>query len=214
MFNLKQAITDWRQQMLDAGIQSPVLLEELESHLREEIERQINSRVNPQAAFQIAAERIGPGNLLKTEFKKSGSEDKIKLREKAGYFYAGILSFYSLGATYAMAKNDLSINEWLWGFGSLAALLIFSYLAWRVFPPFYKVIANRRVQSAIGLVAGVSGAIWFVAFANLILPHFDFTPKQLVVAVLWAMVPTLLLPNLAFLMLDKSESQPFIASTP
>ena len=37
MFNLEQAIAEWRQQMLATGIQTPVPLEELEIHLREEI---------------------------------------------------------------------------------------------------------------------------------------------------------------------------------
>ena len=40
MFDLEQSIADWRRQMLAAGIKTPVPLEELESHLREEIERQ------------------------------------------------------------------------------------------------------------------------------------------------------------------------------
>ena len=37
MFGLEQAIADWRQQMLAAGIKTPVPLEELEIHLREDI---------------------------------------------------------------------------------------------------------------------------------------------------------------------------------
>jgi len=32
MFNLEQAIADWRQKMLAAGIETPVPLEELELH--------------------------------------------------------------------------------------------------------------------------------------------------------------------------------------
>jgi hypothetical protein len=39
MFNLEQAIATWRRQMLAAGLKSPVPLEELESHLREEMEQ-------------------------------------------------------------------------------------------------------------------------------------------------------------------------------
>jgi hypothetical protein len=39
MFELEQAITGWRRQMLAAGIKTPVPLEELEIHLRDEIER-------------------------------------------------------------------------------------------------------------------------------------------------------------------------------
>ena len=43
MFDLEQSIADLRRQMLAAGIKTPVPLEELEIHLREEIEQQSKS---------------------------------------------------------------------------------------------------------------------------------------------------------------------------
>ncbi|HEY5041998.1 MAG TPA: hypothetical protein VIK53_08340 [Verrucomicrobiae bacterium] len=52
MFNLEQSIADWRQQMLAAGIETPVPLDELEIHLREEIERQMKSGSDKQQAFE------------------------------------------------------------------------------------------------------------------------------------------------------------------
>ena len=39
MFDLEQSISEWRRQMLAARIPTPVPLEELEIHLREEIRR-------------------------------------------------------------------------------------------------------------------------------------------------------------------------------
>jgi hypothetical protein len=36
MFDLEQAIADWREQMLAAGVKTPVPLVELESHLLDE----------------------------------------------------------------------------------------------------------------------------------------------------------------------------------
>jgi len=56
--------------MLAAGIKSPVPLEELESHLREEIERQIQSGANEQQAFASATAGVGQAGPLKAEFKK------------------------------------------------------------------------------------------------------------------------------------------------
>ncbi len=73
MFDLEKATADWRKQMLAAGIKSPVPLEELESHLREEIERQMKSGLDEQEIFNSAVQKIGQANLLKTEFKKTGS---------------------------------------------------------------------------------------------------------------------------------------------
>jgi cation transport ATPase len=72
MFDLEQSIADWRQQMLATGIKFPVPLEELEIHLREEIERQMKSGLDEQKAFEISVQQIGQANLLKTEFKKAG----------------------------------------------------------------------------------------------------------------------------------------------
>jgi hypothetical protein len=71
MFDLEQAIADWRKQMLAAGIETPVPLEELEIHLREEIERQMKSGLNEQKAFEISVQQIGQPKMLKREFKKS-----------------------------------------------------------------------------------------------------------------------------------------------
>jgi hypothetical protein len=71
MFSLEQSIADWRRQMLTAGIKTPVPLEELEIHLREEVERQMKAGANEQKAFEISALRIGQAKMLDSEFKKS-----------------------------------------------------------------------------------------------------------------------------------------------
>jgi len=213
MFDVEQSIADWRKQMLVAGIQTPVPLDELESHLREEIERQMKSGMNEQKAFPIAVERIGAGNLLKTEFKKNGGMDKAQRRKAAGYFYSVILGCYTLAVTCAMFKYNLSPNEWLSGVAAQTTLLGLAYLIWHLAPSWLLLITSRRTQSAVGLIGGISGAIWFSIFANLILPRFDFTTGQLMVAILWAMVPTLVLPTTAFLLLDKSENQPSVITS-
>ena len=70
MFNLERAITNWRRQMLAAGIKSPVPLDELEAHLRDEIEQQVQSGVNEPQAFERAAKQIGQATALDPEFRK------------------------------------------------------------------------------------------------------------------------------------------------
>jgi hypothetical protein len=72
MFTLEQSITEWRQQMLAAGIKTPVPLEELEIHLREEIERQMKSGICEAEAFNVATEKIGQAQTVQNEFKKLG----------------------------------------------------------------------------------------------------------------------------------------------
>jgi hypothetical protein len=71
MFNLEQSIAEWRRQMLAAGIKTPVPLEELESHLRDEIEQHMKSGWPGQRAFEVSVLHIGPPELLKNEFKQS-----------------------------------------------------------------------------------------------------------------------------------------------
>jgi hypothetical protein len=72
MFDLEKSIADWRQQMLAAGIKFPVPLEELEIHLREEIERQLKSGLSGQRAFEIAVQQMGRAELIETEFRNAG----------------------------------------------------------------------------------------------------------------------------------------------
>src|SRR5437868_1700990 len=79
MFNLEQSITDWRKQMLAAGIKTPVPLEELENHLREEIERQTKSGLNQQEAFKISVQQIGRPEIIENEFKKNESTAMKKI---------------------------------------------------------------------------------------------------------------------------------------
>ena len=70
--------------MLAAGIKTPVPLEELEIHLREEIEGQMKSGLNVKQAFEISILRIGQPEILEREFKK-GDGTLIK---KFGIFAA------------------------------------------------------------------------------------------------------------------------------
>jgi len=70
--NLEANITDWRQRMQAAGIQSPVPLEELEEHLREEVERQVKLGMTEAEAFQSAICLVGQPGRLRAEFSRAG----------------------------------------------------------------------------------------------------------------------------------------------
>ena len=89
MFDLENSIREWRAQMLAAGIKFPVPLEELEIHLREEIEQQMNLGLDTRCAFEIAVEKIGAGKSLKNEFQKA-SLFTLKLYERIALVIGGI----------------------------------------------------------------------------------------------------------------------------
>ena len=94
MFNLEQAVAEWRRQMVKAGIKTPVPLDELEIHLREDIAQQMRSGLNAQQAFGIAAKKIGQAPELKREFKKiSNPMDMQKIIKLAGVIFVTLAIF-------------------------------------------------------------------------------------------------------------------------
>ena len=89
MFDLEQSLAEWRKQMLAAGIQTPVPLEELEIHLREEVEKQMKSGLNEPEAFNSAVQIIGHADALKREFTKVGETREV-LQRKAVWVLFGV----------------------------------------------------------------------------------------------------------------------------
>ena len=63
MFDLEREIQRWRQESLTHGL-SGFELDELEDHLRADIEEQLRSGVAAREAFAIAVKRLGPSSLL------------------------------------------------------------------------------------------------------------------------------------------------------
>jgi hypothetical protein len=81
MFNLEQSISTWRKQMGSAGVKNPDILEELESHLREDWARRVQSGETEEDAFAGAVEGVGPAHSLKQEFAKLGARRWAWLRK-------------------------------------------------------------------------------------------------------------------------------------
>ena len=81
MFNLDQAIAEWRRQMGASGFETPEVLNELESHLRDDVGQQVRSGLSAQQAFESAVARIGEASLLKAEFEKAGGTKEVRLRK-------------------------------------------------------------------------------------------------------------------------------------
>src|SRR5439155_878205 len=80
MFNLDEAIADWRRRMFAAGMKNPGALDELESHLREEVEQRMRWGVSAQQAFEIAAQCLGQPAALLNEFAKAGATAGTRLQ--------------------------------------------------------------------------------------------------------------------------------------
>ncbi len=143
MFDLEEAIATWRRQVRAAGIQTPVPLDELENHLREEFAGEVQSGADPQAAFAIAVARFGPAAGLRTEFKNSegfrgmiGADAVERTNRALGLLWL----IYCLGSFYRttiglMASlpivrlTPLLVFAWLMDFvylrGMVASVLLF-----------------------------------------------------------------------------------------
>ena len=111
MFNLDQAVMEWRRRMLATGIKTPVPLDELENHLRDDVEQRVHSGADAQQAFEAAVLCIGQADALKREFTKVGETWHV-LRRKAVWALIGIAF----------------LSSWIWFGRSPAVALVYGAL--------------------------------------------------------------------------------------
>jgi hypothetical protein len=107
MFNLEQSISAWRRQMQSVGITNPEIVDELESHLREDLARRVQSGESEEQAFEGAVQGIGQASLLKHEFAKL-----VKwawLRKLKGVIAGAFVPVPSLGTLTPGARRALEL---------------------------------------------------------------------------------------------------------
>jgi hypothetical protein len=108
MFNLEQAIEQWRRQLATGGLNSPELLDELEGHLRDDIEAQVLSGVDKERAFELAVTHLGrPGELIQGFAKHRElyvAPSRILLR----YFYFLCAAVAVLSDLWTLISFELS----------------------------------------------------------------------------------------------------------
>ena len=141
MFNLEQAIADWRQQMLAAGIQSPTPLEELEGHLRETIEQLMKSGLKEPEAFEISMREIGQPKTLKSEFQKN---ERTFMKRTIGIGMGITDILLGIGLTIPAAvqlQRELRVADW-----RLVLMLLGMFLASRGAVSFQRMIQARMPQ--------------------------------------------------------------------
>jgi len=70
MPDLEEKIAEWRKRMAAGGLKSAAVLDELESHLRDEFQERLAAGRSETEAVEIAIARIGSPGSLRTEFNK------------------------------------------------------------------------------------------------------------------------------------------------
>jgi len=204
MFDLEQAILDWRRQMLAAGIQAPVPLEELENHLREEIERRAKSGLNEQDAYKMAARQIGRAPELEKEFKKINAPMEIqKVIKLAGFICAatalGGQLFICAPVVFAIAftpGGSLGLIARVFTVAGWAIAVAITMFSWKYNHQLLPAIRNPRPRRAIGFACYAGCLLWirFVLFhlpgsvieniSLFFLAQFLFESEWVVIAVL------------------------------
>lgn len=178
--------------MLAAGIKTPTPLEELECHLREDIERQVKVGVSEQDAFTYAVQAFGKGEMLKKEFAKAEDANEARKYQLVQIIFnasAGLFPLSVVGLTLfdSHYKAQLSLSQQI---SALAAATTFSLLIWfgRLSYRLLPVIPTRLIRDAIVSSCGALMIIWWFIFLYIIAPRHDFTFGQFAVLLIWEMI--------------------------
>ncbi len=92
MFNLNEQINKWRSTLAQSKILAKADIDELESHLREEMEHINTTKLSEHEVFLIAAHRLGsPENLLH-EYEKINRG--VVFRQKSFWIIAIVLTYF------------------------------------------------------------------------------------------------------------------------
>jgi hypothetical protein len=199
MFDLEQSIAEWRRQMMAAGIKSPVPLEELESHLREDTAQQMQSGLSAQQAFGTATKQIGQALELKKEFKKIGAPiETQKIIKLAGVICVAVALFCPLFMFLPfLLAHELSLMTRMPALAILAITVATSVLSWRYNHKLLPVIRNQPLRRAVGIVCYGGCLLWMrfgifhfppgglhLQSRSILLPLFIFGLEWVVMAIL------------------------------
>jgi hypothetical protein len=191
MFDLNNAIMEWREQMLAAGIKTPAPMEELESHLRDDVEERMNSGLSAEEAFELAAQQIGTGAVLRLEFDKvplTLESKPVQSRRISSFILAGLygLFCFSVVLGHEMSRGQLVL-------ATLAVVLgVIGLGSWSYLDRYLPVVAERRTRELVQAGFSLLGPIAF-AGGGLILstlsPDADESVGQNIVKMLWLALP-------------------------
>jgi len=163
----------------------PVPLEELESHLREDIERQVQAGLSMQQAFEIAVEKIGQAPELKIEFKKAGTPMEMqKIIKLAGVICVAVTIFCPLFMILPiLLAHDLVLTTKMLGLAVYAITVTTIVLSWKYNHQFLPVISNQPLRRAVGIVC-YGGCLLWIRFGMFHFPPGGSHPRSLLLPML------------------------------
>jgi hypothetical protein len=206
MFDLEKSIAEWRRTMLAAGIKNPAPLDELELHLREEIQHQANSGLNEQQSFELATEKIGRPRAVRNEFNKiDGVTDERRQKFWRAYFIVFPI-INSVLCLYVLLKAEMSPALRTSGFIATALAAGFLWMA----PNLHKylpLVRSKRTRMLLQIVPLVAWMIFGCVFVNLVLPLLNPTMGQIGVIFIWLLTPTAVMGALGYGLVEAARKQ-------
>ena len=160
MFNLETAIAEWRRHLNSRGVGSSQVLDELESHLREDTEEYLREGATAQQAFEMAVQRLGQAADLECEFEKIDGQDLPSRLKNVFFTLAGIPNHY---VATSMNTSTSNIEPGWATYLKAGALLVPAVFLWAL-----SIIFVVPKLQQISLDAGLPGpsGFWNLAESN------------------------------------------------
>jgi hypothetical protein len=168
MFTVENAVNNWKLQLNQRQTMTPADIEEMETHLRDEMETLQSAGLSEEEAFLVASRRIGDCDQVAGEFAKINTT--VIWRNRFFWMIGGILSAHILSAIAASSTQyslvflkyeHLPLN-WFWTglIAPLVSALVLLGLGWglyRLIPrsSLWRVSARAKVLLIVALGLGV-----------------------------------------------------------
>jgi hypothetical protein len=200
MFNLEQAITKWKRQMAAAGIK-PVDVDELESHLRDEIDRLVRSGADEQHAYKAATARLGEITALKAEFRKLHSDEGWQKFLRIFYFIS--VAYVLVVSMWTLLEYEMSLWE---RFAGISAAWLITLCLARL-PYWLKSLSDAPYQRLLRTIKLAISLVWLWAISALLQATHVMTLDVgiLPTTILWCVIAAIALAALAWGLNDRSR---------
>jgi cation transport ATPase len=193
MFDLEKQIVEWRQKLLAAGIKAPVPLDELENHLRSEIERLMQAGMDAKESCETAMEKMGAANALQIEFAKVEKENRAA-REARLTLVFSLMAIWGMAAAMAVLVvfrvgtfSEMTSAQQNSAYAALSLMLFFGF-GGRFGHKFFPRIGRKQIRYAICVSAGAVMAVWWTILFWVILPRHDYSLAEILLLIIWGFV--------------------------
>jgi hypothetical protein len=162
MFDLNRSIKEWRRQMAVGGIKSSEVLDELESHLREDVEQLMRSGAPAERAFQEAVQRVGTSKELKTEFGKVSRPELRFGRNLQRVSCAGMALFVLAIEGWLLFESEITPGTRLFGLTLISVIAAYIVCLPYLNQNFLTGVRGWAIRKTLVDVCNYATMLWFL----------------------------------------------------